>query len=190
MPPAAYDNGRQDDGECASDCPGASIGVDARDEHHAGETDREPDDLRSAQRVVRQEAQAEDGDEDRYRRLGDPGDARVDVRLAPRDERHRDRGVHDAENEARDPRAAERSDRRADSGSLHEICRQQQQPAIDEPEVGHRRGRNVLDGDLDEEVRGAPHRRQEQDQRPVRAHRSRLPRRARPAAFARFDALD
>ena len=113
------------------------------------------------------------------------GDARVDVRLAPRDERQRDRGVHGAENEARAPRAAElrrppRLPRCAARGMPVSST-----AAIESRSVGHRRGRNVLDGDLDEEVRGAPHRREEQDQRPVRAHRSRLPTARRIAALRR-----
>ncbi len=53
MPPAAYDNDDRTTANVPATAQAASIGVDARDEHHAGETDRESDDLRSAQRVVR-----------------------------------------------------------------------------------------------------------------------------------------
>ena len=54
-------------------------------------------------RLVRQEAKAEQDDEDRDGGLRDRGDARVDVRLPPRDERHRQRRVDRAEHEARPP---------------------------------------------------------------------------------------
>ena len=48
----------------------------------------------------------------------------------------------------------------------------QQQPGAEHAQLGHRGRRDVLDGDLDEEVRRAPHRREQEDQRPVRAHRA------------------
>ncbi len=66
--------------------------------------------------------------------------------------------------------AARRSEK-ADSRSrtLHEVGGQEDR-GDPEPDVGHRCRRDVLDGDLDEEVRRAPHRREQEDQRPVRAH--------------------
>ena len=120
-----------------------------------------------------QELRGEDEREERNRRLGDAGDARVDVRLSPRDEPHRDGSVDDAEHRARNPRPAELAHRSACAHAPGDVG-EEQDPREQHAELRHRRRRDVLDRNLDEEVRGAPHRGQGEDQRPVRAHRARL----------------
>ena len=71
-------------------------------------------------------------------------------------------GVDHAEDEARAPRGAQLGDRPGDRPMRHDEVREQQHACDEDTELGHRRGRNVVDGDLDEEVRRAPHRREQQ----------------------------
>jgi hypothetical protein len=129
--------------------------MDAGDEDDSGDADREAGDAGRAQRLVRQEAQAEQDDEDRHRRLRDRRDARVDVGLTPRDERHRQGRVDDAEDQAGAPCASQLLDRPGPAHARREV-RRQEEAGEEQPELGHRRRRDVLDRDLDEEVGGAP----------------------------------
>ncbi len=173
---------REHDGERAGDCPPAAVGMDAREQGDAGDPDCQPGDLCRPERLVREEAEAEQRDEDRDRGLRDPCDARVDVCLSPRDERHRNRRVDRSEDEARTPSLAELAHRTSESHSVREVA-EQEDAREEHARLGHRRRWDVLDGDLDEQVRGAPHRREDQEQqRPVARHGSRLPacRSARP----------
>ena len=187
MPPAAYESDERTTASVPATAHQPPSRVDAGEERDAERSrSRRPTICGPRSGSCGRNRSAEEEREDRHRRLGDPGDARVDVRLAPRDERHRHRGV-DRRRGRGTGRHARRScvDRRGCPSALHEVAGQQHS-GDREPEVGHRRGRNVLDGDLDEEVRGAPHRREQQDQRPVAsASRPRLPRLARHAALRR-----
>ena len=57
--------------------------------------------------LVGQEVEAEQEGEERHGRLRDPGDARVDVLLAPADQPERDRGVDRAEHDGGAPGRAQ-----------------------------------------------------------------------------------
>ena len=167
---------REDDRERARERPPAALrsgspassATPRKPERDAGDPD-EPDPL------VREEPGGEDEREDRHRRLRDAGDARVDVRLAPGDEPHRHGGVDDAEHERTDATPARSSPTARARAHAPRDVGGEQDPREQHAELRHRRRRDVLDGNLDEEVRGAPHRRRAEDQRPVRAHRARLP---------------
>ena len=63
---------------------------------------------------------------------------------------------------------------RACSRSTREVARSGARLRWRARELRHRSGRDVVDGDLDEEVRGSPHGREEEDQGPVGAHALRL----------------
>ena len=91
--------------------------------------------------------------------------ARVDVLLAPRDQRERDRAVDDADREPVHPAA------RTSASAARKPCVATRNAAEEErrerePELHHRRRREVPDGDLDEEVRRAPDRGERADQEP------------------------
>ena len=108
-----------------------------------------------------------------------PGDARVDVLLAPGDEPERDRRVQRAEHERGPPVLCHLCDRAAPSHRDHEV-RGEDHRGSERPHGHHRAGLDVLHGDLDEEVRRAPDRREQEQHRPVPRHRPRLTRRPRP----------
>ena len=69
-----------------------------------------PDEPRAARPLARHEAEREQRGEHRHARLHDAGDARVDVLLAPGDQRERQRGAEQPEHE---PRLARRRRARA-----------------------------------------------------------------------------
>ena len=82
------------------------------------------------------EAQREERDEDRHRRVPDRRDARVDVRLAPGDEHERHRVLHDAERDRpRSRRAAPLRTRRARPGLHDEDTRQHDRPDTSRPQA-------------------------------------------------------
>ena len=86
----------------------SALGVDPGDDGDAGEPDPEPDGADSRQALMRQEAEHEQGVEDRHRGLHDSGETGVDVLLAPRDQPERQGGIENAEDaEAVPPRAAQ-----------------------------------------------------------------------------------
>ena len=103
--------GREDDRERPGDRPPAAARVEAGERCHAEEPERDTRDANGSHVLVWEEARREQEREDRHRRLRDARDARVDVGLAPGDEPHRDRGVDDAEHDARQPGGAELGDR-------------------------------------------------------------------------------
>ena len=103
---------REDDGERARDRDPAACRVETGKHGDPDESDRDPDDARHADRLVRQEACGQEEREDGHGRLRDPRDARVDVLLAPRDEPERDGRVQRAEHEGRTPVRAQRDARR------------------------------------------------------------------------------
>ena len=171
---------REHDGECPRDDPPATRGIEADQCRDSQKAQRYTGDAQGTYALVGQEPCREKEREYRHGRLRDAGDARVDVRLSPGHEPHRHRRVDHAQHEARSPGGAQLPEC---ARGAHPPCEigEEQQPGQQNAKLGHGCRRDVLDGDLDEEERRAPHRREEQDQRPVRAHGLRLPRERSPA---------
>ena len=147
------------------------------------EAQRDPGQPAGRERLVREEAEAEEDHEERHRRLGDRRDARVHVLLAPGDEPEGDRVRDHAEDGPLAPRGAQLGDGAASAHRHGEIA--EQDDSRDRGTRAHERCRlkAALDGDLDEEVRRAPEGGEEDEQRPVATHlRTVVRRRTVPVA--------
>ena len=138
----------------------------ARHDRDSPDPDREPGNTHEPEGLLGKEAETEKRDEDRNRGLRDRCDARVDVRLSPGDEAHRERGVDESENEAGEPGRAQLRERAPGARGCCQVA-EEQETRDEEPDVRHRGRRKVLDPDLDEEVRRAPDRREQEEERPV-----------------------
>ena len=171
---------REDDRERAEDREVAALRVDAGDDRDAEDPDRETERAHPRQPLVRQEAEDEECVEDRHRGLHDGGEAGVDVLLAPRDQPERQRRVEDAEHEAVLPGRPELREGTLASEPPDEVA-DQRGGGDERPEGHHRRRLDLVDGDLDEEVRRPPDRGERQEHGPVAVHRVRLAASARRA---------
>ena len=158
----------------------ADLGMDAGHDGDAQDPDREPEGLRAPEPLVRQEAKDQERVEDRHRRLDDRGEARVDVLLAPGDQPERQGRVEDAEHEAVPPRIAELPNRALAAEAPRDVA-EQHGGGEQRADGHHRRRLDLVDRDLDEQVRGAPDGGQRQQHRPVAVHRARLAASARRA---------
>jgi hypothetical protein len=148
--------------------------MEAGDERDPADADHEPGDARGSEGLVGEETEAQERDEDRDRGLRNGGDARVDVGLAPGDERHREGGIDETEDEAGKPGRTELAERPSHGAGAHGQIEEEQDAGDEEPDVGHRGRRDVLDRDLDEQVGAAPDRREQDEERPVPGHDLRL----------------
>ena len=160
----------EDDRERAEDRQVAALGVDPGDDGDADDPDREADRPRSRQALVRQEAQDQQRVEDRHRGLHHRGEPGVDVLLAPGDQPERQSRVQDSEHETVPPRGSQLGERAVASEPPDDVA-EQHGGGEQRPEGHHRRGLDLVDRDLDEEVRGAPDGGQQQQHRPVAVHR-------------------
>ena len=88
-------------------------GVDARQDADTDEPDRDPDEPLARRALARLELERQQRGEERQARLRDPGHARVDVLLAPGDERERHRRAQQTEHEPGAPHGCELARRRA-----------------------------------------------------------------------------
>jgi hypothetical protein len=122
-----------------------------RHERHAADPDRQPGHAGRTERLVGKEADAQENHEDGNRALRDCGDARVDVCLAPRDESHREGGIDEPQKETSTPRGSQLGDGVSRANADRQVA-EQHGTRYEEADVDHRRGRNVFDGNLDEEV--------------------------------------
>ena len=170
---------REDDGERARDRPPAAGRVEAGEHRDADEPHHDPGRLEARDPLLGPVVQREQDDEDRHRRVRDRRDPRVDVLLAPGDQRERQRRVREPEHDADAPDPAQLRERLAPAHLRGEVA-EQQRHREEEPQLDHGRGRHVSHRHLDEEVGATPDRGEEQEQGDVAAHFARLPARRRP----------
>ena len=134
-----------------------------------------PERARAAQPLVREELQCDQRVEDRHRRLHDGGEAGVDVLLAPGDQPERDGRVEGAEDQEVAPGGAYLGRACAPSRSARRRSVISTAAARSVAHRHHRRGRDLVDGDLDEEVGRSPDSREEDQHRRVAIHLFTLP---------------
>jgi hypothetical protein len=124
--------------------------VEAEQDGNARDADREAGEAPAAHPLGRVEAQRQQRDEERVAGQQDPGQRRPDPLLAPRDEQERRGDVdHREGHERRDPAA-----QRPEPSSPHRE-RQQDECTQQSPDEDQRRGRHLLDGNLDQQERAA-----------------------------------
>src|SRR5581483_640178 len=122
----------------------------------------------------REEPERDQRDENRHGGLDARGEARVDPRLAPREQPERRRDVEEPDERERDEVHAERGERRARTDRRGDDQRERYRGEPD-PSGDQGRGRELAVGDLDEHERRAPDRRErEQEQKVAAAHTSLL----------------
>ncbi len=180
------EDGGEHDRERSRDGPDVAGGCYSGNEGHAGEPEADAEDPPPADPLVRQEPESDQQREDRDGRLGDRRHTRVDVLLAPGDEPEREGGVEYSEHERLAPGGPEVGAGLRDTDREGEIA--EQNDAGDQGAARHQRpGREpAVDTDLDEQVRGAPHGGESQDEGPVPArHGLRLPVLVRASPVAR-----
>ena len=106
----------------------------AEEERDAGEADEEPSEP-PAPDALEPETDGDEDGEDRCGALEDPGEARVDPGLGPREEKERDRRVHGPDDDERPPggaRLAQDATPPGDESERHEHYRSEQHPEEDE----------------------------------------------------------
>ena len=107
MPARGVEDRGEHDGERSDDRQLAARWRAACDEGNSDEPEADAGDPGGADALVREELEPDQQREDRDRRLGDAGCARVDVLLAPGDEPERGRGVEEPEHDRLAPGLAE-----------------------------------------------------------------------------------
>ena len=145
----------------ADDLPAALHSDEQGDAHEADPDACEPYARRALRRV---EPDREQHGEDRRRRLDHPGEPGADPGLGEAEQPERQRVVEQAQrrhDREIGPQQAEASAARGD--------RQQDRRADDEPPERHDRGLELVYAELDEEERGAPDRREGEEERTVAA---------------------
>ena len=140
--------------------------MDAREDADADQPEQEPSQPQPGDPFAWLKPHREQDDEDRHGCICDRGDARVDVLLAPRDQRERDRAVDDAEPEALPAEPSHVGYRRR-RPSLSRQDSEDERRRDHEPEHDHRRRLEAANRHLDEHVRGAPEGGQRRDIRNV-----------------------
>ena len=166
---------RDDDRECARDRPPTALRMEPGEHPDPGEAEQDADEPHPGDTLAREISDRQDGHEDGHGRVCDRRDPGVDVFLAPRDQRERDRAVDHPEYDAAPTRRSKRSDR-LEATHPRDEEREQDDAREQQSQLDHRDRLDLVHRDLDEEIGRAPERRQREQERQVGArHGARLP---------------
>jgi hypothetical protein len=143
--------------------------MEADENADAEEAEDDPHEPQAGDALALPVPDREEGDEERDGRVRDRRDGRVDVLLAPGDQRERQRVVDQAEQNESDARGSQVAEGGPDAAAQHEE-RHEHEGGEQQPDGHHRHGLDLVHRDLDEHERRAPDPGHEEEERDVAAH--------------------
>jgi len=151
----------QDHHQAAHDRVGAAAGVHPEQQRNADDADRDARQARAIRALGTGEREREQEGEDRRGRDEDAGERRGDPLLAERDQRERPRGLY----ESKDHDVAEPSAKRTQDPGMHGERKQHEGRQRGSRRDDRPRRDAVVERDLDEQVRRAPERAEQEEHR-------------------------
>ena len=141
----------------------------SHEQRHADEADRDPKQPKAGHADVAEEAERDDGIEDRNRRLDDRREPRVDARLAPGKQPERDGDIHQPDDDEPPDVLADLPNRRRAAGEQRNEQRKRHRRESQTTE-DERRRLELPHRDLDEEEARAPEQSDGGKHRVIAAH--------------------